>query len=170
MKYEISSHALSVKGVDAERVAVELERLEQEHNGLTAEIVLQAARRKRSELHKLFEWDDSSAAEKWRMHQARNLIRSVRVTVNDVKQAPARPIFVRTEDVYRPVSSVVQRMDLYISAMEKLQSRVDSAERAVQELRDAAQQEYPDDEDKLSRVNIALEAFRACSKAVQALH
>lgn len=56
----------------------ELERLAALHGGeLRADVVVNAARDETSPLHDSFEWDDSEAAEHWRLHQARMLIRAV---------------------------------------------------------------------------------------------
>ena len=56
----------------------ELERLARLHGGvLTPEAVVKAARPKSSVLHSRFEWDDSDAAEKYRLWQARQLMRVV---------------------------------------------------------------------------------------------
>lgn len=41
--------------------------------------VVEAARDEQSPLHRFFEWDDGTAAEAFRLVQARNLIRSVRI-------------------------------------------------------------------------------------------
>lgn len=46
---------------------------------LNPESVVEFARDATTALHSMFDWDDSEAAEKWRVHQARNLIR-VQVT------------------------------------------------------------------------------------------
>lgn len=65
---------------DQATIRQELERLEV--NGrLTPEQVVEAARDETSPLHTLFEWDDEKASHKYRLDQARSLIRSVRVEV-----------------------------------------------------------------------------------------
>ena len=48
---------------------------------LTPESVVAAARDPQSPLHDRFEWDDTAAANAWRLVQARQLIRSVHVNV-----------------------------------------------------------------------------------------
>lgn len=53
--------------------------------GLTAETLLESAKNNKSSLHDFFEWDDTEAAEKWRLVQARNVINEVRVVVNDTE-------------------------------------------------------------------------------------
>lgn len=59
-------------------IRCELERLAQASGGeLSPEQVVEAARPLDAPLHSSFDWDNSSAAEKYRLHQARNLIRAV---------------------------------------------------------------------------------------------
>jgi hypothetical protein len=53
-----------------------------EKKGLTAEEVLSQAQKKNSALHDFFTWDDSVAAEKYRLQQARILINEVKIIVN----------------------------------------------------------------------------------------
>ena len=52
--------------------------------------VVESARDPSSPLHAHFDWDDTEAAEKWRHEQARQLIRSVKITISD-----ASPVSVR---------------------------------------------------------------------------
>ena len=61
----------------------ELELLHQRDGLLIPEKVVEYARNKKTELHHHFDWDDTSAGEKWRHEQARNLIR-VEVEYNEV--------------------------------------------------------------------------------------
>lgn len=59
-----------------ERIKRELQRLVDQHGGIcTPEQVVEAARDEESPLHDQFDWDDSEAGHKWRVHQARNLLR-----------------------------------------------------------------------------------------------
>lgn len=57
------------------KVIDELRRIESERGLLIPSEVVEAARPATSPLHPHFEWDDSAAAEKYRIDQARNLIR-----------------------------------------------------------------------------------------------
>jgi len=49
---------------------------------LNPSAVVEAARRKSNPLHEYFEWDDSAAAEQFRLAQATALIRRVRLTIS----------------------------------------------------------------------------------------
>lgn len=69
--------------MDAPRdeVKAELEAIARRNGGrLTPEEVIEAAKSKDSPLHPCFTWDDKQAAHLQRLHEARTLIRSVRVT------------------------------------------------------------------------------------------
>lgn len=71
-----------------------LESLEQ--NGrLTPHDVLDEARHPDSPLHARFNWDDESAAESWRLEQARRLIRSVQVRITIEETHYSVPMRVR---------------------------------------------------------------------------
>ena len=50
---------------------------------ITPAAVIAEARDKKSVLHKAFTWDDTKAAEKWRVYEAQQLIRRCTVTVED---------------------------------------------------------------------------------------
>jgi len=68
------------------KIRRELLRLAKTHQGmLHPKNVVDAARAKSSPLHSSFEWDDTEAAEKWRLEQARRLIR-VTVTLVPLKK------------------------------------------------------------------------------------
>lgn len=56
-------------------VQAELDKLVKQYGDVTAERVLDSARPKNSPLHDEFTWDDSAAAEAYRLEEARRLIR-----------------------------------------------------------------------------------------------
>lgn len=69
-----------------ERVAKRLRELEREGRLRPADVV-DAARPADSPLHSHFEWDDGAAAERYRLNQARTLIRSITINVT-VREMP----------------------------------------------------------------------------------
>jgi len=70
--------------LNAQIAGQRLEQLKREHRGLvTPEAVVTDARPKRSPLHDHFEWEDSEAAKKYRLDQARELLRSIVVRIDD---------------------------------------------------------------------------------------
>ncbi len=93
----------------------ELDEICEENDGLLrARDVLDAARARDSALHTYFDWDDSSAAEQYRLAQARQVIRvSVRIIERDDRKFIHRAYVSLTTDrassdpVYRPFVSVM---------------------------------------------------------------
>lgn len=63
-----------------------LKAIHDQHGTLTAALVVDTARDPGHPLHSRFEWDDSIAAEKWRLEQAGQLLRVVKLPPD-----PARP-------------------------------------------------------------------------------
>ena len=50
-------------------------------------------------MHRYFEWDDSAAAESWRMEQARKMVRSVRIRpIEAPEQEPVRAFHIVTTE------------------------------------------------------------------------
>lgn len=66
---------------------------------LTPDAVLADAESVDSPLHGYFDWDDTSAAHKYRIDQARTLIRSVRVVMNETKRQVSSIAYVRNPDL-----------------------------------------------------------------------
>lgn len=73
-------------GVDANIVGKELEEIEKKHGAVTANLLLDRARSQKSKLHSLFEWDDTVAAEQYRLHQARQIITAVAIVMEETKE------------------------------------------------------------------------------------
>lgn len=77
-----------------DEVAEALFELERAFGQITPPDVVDAARDPKSPLHQHFEWDDSAAAEEWRLAQARTLIASVRVKLQSAPERPPLRAFV----------------------------------------------------------------------------
>lgn len=69
--------------VKKEIIKEELKRILDRDGVLKPKIVVDEARDESSVLHEMFDWDDSSAAEKYRLNQAMHIITSVTVTYKD---------------------------------------------------------------------------------------
>lgn len=60
----------------------ELERLEKRYNGrLSPHDVVREASNEKNPLHNFFDWNDETASDKWRVHQARLLLNSIKIRV-----------------------------------------------------------------------------------------
>lgn len=83
--------------VDPEEAAAELQRIQLERGKLTPDVVLEEASHEGSLFHDLFLWDDSEAAHRYRLTQARQLVRSLRVVIREGDPSEPLLISVRRE-------------------------------------------------------------------------
>ncbi len=73
--------------MSTEAIREALREIESAEGRLTPEAVIERARDREHPLHDAFEWDNDAAAHKWRLEQARELIRSVKVTIAITEEA-----------------------------------------------------------------------------------
>lgn len=67
--------------VPAEVVGKHFQKLEKKEGALTSQNVLESARSEKSPIHSLFEWDDTKAAEQYRLKQAAQIICNLTVEI-----------------------------------------------------------------------------------------
>lgn len=91
-KQFIPAKGARLKKRDAQIVGEEIDALMAVMGGeVTPEDIVETARPQRSRLHQFFDWDNSTAAENWRLQQARHLIAHVcEVRVIGKKQEAVR--------------------------------------------------------------------------------
>ena len=70
--------------------------------GLTAENLLRKASKKSSSLYEFFDWDNSSAGEKWRLGQARSLINEIKIIIDDKEIYAFESVNVIVKDAVDP--------------------------------------------------------------------
>jgi len=164
-------------------VAAELARINAQHGGLQASVVVAEAEPKDSPLHGEFEWDNKKAGHKYRLMQARTLIRLI-VPVIELPDGSTRadpyvwvpPTAAQKEEsdsnegVYQTTSVVVQDTDAFARALSALTAKMTAAIRAAEELRDAAIALPGDDGERMARIAMAITALQTAGAAVQALH
>lgn len=112
-------HGTPAPNADAQKVAEEVSRL---GDSITPSAVLEIARAEETELHKCFEWDDAKASEKYRLIQARNVIRFL--VIKEEKVPTERPeirLFYKTEkkEGYKPVQIIVKNEDEHKKLLEE---------------------------------------------------
>lgn len=116
---------------DPERCYREIESLGE----CNPEQIVEYARQKHTELHKCFEWDDTKAAERWRIQQARLVCNSLTVTI---EVAEAEPIAVRViehddqERVYRPIVATVRNPDQYSRLLNQAKAELEEFRKRYQ--------------------------------------
>jgi len=69
------------KKVNPDDAAKELQRIQNIYGSITPEILVNEAKKRKSPLHAIFEWDDTKAAENYRLQQARILLNNIQVTI-----------------------------------------------------------------------------------------
>lgn len=94
----------------------------QKNYGLTAENLLKKASKKSSSLYEFFDWDNTSAGEKWRLQQARGIINEVKVivedremyafenvniTINEVNQVTSNNKKILNQREYKPIVEIM---------------------------------------------------------------
>ena len=83
MVFEKKSYSWGLRkfNVSPEVVGKVFEGLESEYGGVTDRNFLDASRPENSPTHKLFEWNDTKAAENYRLCQSRTVINNLKITV-----------------------------------------------------------------------------------------
>jgi len=122
----------------------ELEIIRQKTGGFLRPMdVVDHARSKRSALHRFFEWDDSNAAEQYRLAQARAIIRVV-VQVSEQTSEKVRAFVSLQSDRnksggYRAFAEVVEDEALMLSLVDQAKRELAVPERKFNHLRDIAE-------------------------------
>ena len=120
MKYVFDSdHVLTIKAADKanpQKIGEALEKVSAQSSGrLEPKAVVDAARDRKSVLHRHFEWRDEVAAEQYRLDQARSLIRSIHVESVDAESGVARAflsVHEKSGTAYRSLGDVLASADL----------------------------------------------------------
>lgn len=121
---------------DAQKVANEISSI-----GLSVrpEEIVEKARDENTELHKCFEWDNTKAAEKYRVYQARKIIGHL--IVKEVDDNPKRQevrFFYKTDnqDGYKPVSYIMRNEDEYQKLLDRAFSELKSFQKKYSTLKE----------------------------------
>ena len=147
--------------VDANMVGAVMEQIEDRHGTVTSELFLDASRAEDSPTHDVFEWDDTAAAEKYRLHQASRTICAIRViastvaNMDPIKKPPRAFVNVVDDDCKK-----AQYMNVS-DAMSNRNTRQIVLGRAIRELRSF--------EEKYSDLSELAEVFIAISKVRRGL-
>lgn len=91
----------------------------------TPESVLAKAEDPNSELHKCFEWDDTVAAKKYRLIQARQVIQFLVIKGTEKKDTPVRAFQISSEpQVYRPTVFFLKNEDEYTKLLARAKAEL----------------------------------------------
>ena len=109
-------------GADAQKCYEEIMEICDDFESATPQAVLEKARDESAELHKCFTWDDSIAAEKYRLTEARLVTRQLVIKEVQVpKDRPEVRLFYKTdnESGYKPTHIIVRKEDEYKKLLER---------------------------------------------------
>ena len=108
------------KGVDAQKVAEEIIGI---GDSATPQEIVDRAKDETSELHKCFTWDDTEAANKYRLYEARQITHHLIIErVDDVAgEKPQIRFFVKPENSqgYQPITKVWKDKDKHEALLQK---------------------------------------------------
>lgn len=124
---------------NAQEAGEQFERLAATAEGLTPETVLNANREEGTPLHDSFEWDDTAAAEKYRLNQAGHFIRCICNVIEsenpDKESEPQRAFYITTEvSKYEPIEAIVQSKTKYEKLLEIALSELNAFKRKYDSL------------------------------------
>lgn len=92
-----------------EVIMTQMRKIRETHGLLTPSLVVEAAKDPESPLHRYFEWDDTAAANKYRLAQARQLIGRVRIDMGSSEKPEMVRVFASVvEDNQRSYKSVTE--------------------------------------------------------------
>jgi hypothetical protein len=175
LKWRDSSHIAKSK-VDADVALIELERIRIEYGGKLKPVnILKESEPKEAVLHPMFEWRNSVAANEYRLWQARELARSVRVEIRHADgKTEEFPYYVnirtdndegKKESYYQSTEIAVTRPDEWFSALAAAQAKVSQARKSLDELERIAH--GSEDSDRLARLAIAAKALDTAAEALR---
>lgn len=114
---------------DAQKCADEIMEICEQLESATPQQILEKARDSNTELHKCFTWDDTEAAEKWRISEARAVVRNLKI----IEQKPDKQtepttirVFYKTdnESGYKPTKLILKKPDEYKVLVERCRSEL----------------------------------------------
>jgi hypothetical protein len=133
---------LNAKKADPQKIGQALAKVAQEGNGrLTPSAVVEAATNPKSPLHRHFEWDNAKAAAAYRIDQAREIIRVIRI--EDGEDTPQRAFLSVKDDAgvsYRTAAEVAGSLDLQIAVLKQAERDLDAFKRRYAELQDICEE------------------------------
>jgi len=137
--------------IDAMRKLID--DLVSEKGNVTASEIVKKSKPASALTHACFEWNDKKAGSEYRLIEARKWIRIINVkTEKQISSGIERSILVSVpsldgygEGTYEPIRSIVENPSKFERAMRSALSDLDSSQKRVDELKDAAQEMGDDD-------------------------
>ncbi|HAZ61006.1 MAG TPA: hypothetical protein DCY89_05470 [Gammaproteobacteria bacterium] len=148
---------------------MELSRIADATGALTPALVVEAATDPESPLHDAFDWDDSAAAHKYRLVQARSMIRSVRFVRGDIVHHEYTNVLVERSPMYVRTEALADKPNLLAQALERAHRRHAECEHEIRSLLAIAESE-PGKDTWVLALNTTLSALAVARESMRALH
>ena len=107
----------------------QLQKIHKKFGGITPAKVVSEAKRKRHPLHKYFDWEDTEAARKWRLHQANSMISRVQIIVSPQDKRTVNAFVSISDDDNRRFVAMAEAMNdnkLVLQIFKQLEARIDT--------------------------------------------
>lgn len=155
---------------DPEAIVVEFERIRAEHGALQPEVIVEVGADEGNPIHdvKQFLWDDDDqAAHQYRLEVARRLIRAIVIPAKEGQEDTSK--YVYTERDYVPLAGITANPGRYMQALAAARRDLESAQRRVDDLMNAAKASKPRRQD-VATIMLAVEALHTANEAIRTLH
>ena len=156
-------------GLDPQAAGEELERIKRRDGTIGAPAVVEEARPDDAILHPAFTWSDPEAAEKYRLIEARTLIKKVRVICPEPTQEPV--VRATVGMVSMPIEPLIEQHDPLAHDLSKAVGSLVEAKRQLEELKRKAAVRWDKKKEIAAKVAIAemTDAEESLSSAHEAL-
>lgn len=123
--YEYHYKVKGINKVSAEVAGAVCQQLHETKEGLTPQGLVDVSRPVDAPMHNEFEWDDSIAGEKYRVEQAKHVIRNLVIVKSDINKErevklDVQPEIPEEEVQDRAFQSTYERKNLYVPLMDAL--------------------------------------------------
>ena len=153
-------HGARINKEQAARYGSRITHLAEENGFITPRLVVDDARNPASPLHDYFDWNNKEAAEKWRIEQAKYLIRTISITVIDEKRPEIRQFYsiTSTPEMDTEEPQVYVTLNTILTDKEKRQEVIAYALRELRGWTERYRQ-YSELHELIGRVDSELERF-----------
>lgn len=138
-EYRFREHPSCTGGLSPQVIGEALADIEDRHGIIDPNTVVDESRPEDAPLHPAFEWRDDVAAEKWRVEQARRVVRCVEVVIdkrhNSTQTTQIAYVNIPSQKGYLSHGRVARSVELYREAESMYLDRLTSAQQQLERLR-----------------------------------
>lgn len=138
-EYRFREHRSDTGGLSAQVIGEALADIEDKHGVIDPNTVVDESRPEDAPLHPVFEWCDEIAAEKWRVEQARRVVRCVEVVIDkrhdSTQVAQIAYVNIPSQKGYISHGRVIRSVELYREAESLFLDRLAAAQQQLERIR-----------------------------------